>query len=209
MCLVKHPAEVPHDPRGPFAHSSRGSADSDQHGSCRNLRGPFRISSCADCYFTPSKQGERTIQQPAVEAAFWGMPLVNVDAMRQAYSHARGWRSCRHLRLAPKAPLRHVATSQRPWGPSGWQAQDELKRCPRALHSVLALWNRLKSGSDESDAYLAYSIKYINKIRLSAVFVNAIRESGLLSATRSSTAAACRSFEMGSPALLARPQDRR
>jgi hypothetical protein len=35
--------------------------------------------------FTSSELAERTLQRRAVEAAIWGMPLVNTDAMRQAY----------------------------------------------------------------------------------------------------------------------------
>ena len=42
-------------------------------------------------------------------------------------------------------------------------SESRLKRCPRALHSVLAIWNKLKSGSDEFDEYLAYSIKQVFK----------------------------------------------
>ena len=33
---------------------------------------------------------ERTVQRGAVEAAIWGMPLVSVDVMRQAYFRDAG-----------------------------------------------------------------------------------------------------------------------
>jgi len=35
--------------------------------------------------YTPSELAERKLHRRAVEAAIWGMPLVNTDAMRQAY----------------------------------------------------------------------------------------------------------------------------
>jgi hypothetical protein len=35
--------------------------------------------------FSSTELAERTIQRRAVEAVVWGMPLVNTDAMRQAY----------------------------------------------------------------------------------------------------------------------------
>ena len=35
--------------------------------------------------FTPAELAQRTLHRRAVEAAIWGMPLVNTDAMRQAY----------------------------------------------------------------------------------------------------------------------------
>ena len=35
--------------------------------------------------FSPTELAERTIHRRAVEAVVWGMPLVNTDAMRQAY----------------------------------------------------------------------------------------------------------------------------
>src|SRR5712671_3006828 len=35
--------------------------------------------------FSPEDLARRTIERRAVEAAIWGMPLVNTDAMRQAY----------------------------------------------------------------------------------------------------------------------------
>src|SRR6266850_2511405 len=35
--------------------------------------------------FSPNDLARRTVQRRAVEAAIWGMPLVNTDAMRQAY----------------------------------------------------------------------------------------------------------------------------
>jgi hypothetical protein len=38
--------------------------------------------------FSPEDLTRRTIERRAVEAAIWGMPLVNVDAMRQAYFRA-------------------------------------------------------------------------------------------------------------------------
>src|SRR5258708_31788737 len=34
---------------------------------------------------SPDDLARRTVQRRAVEAAIWGMPLVNTDAMRQAY----------------------------------------------------------------------------------------------------------------------------
>src|SRR5271170_6750915 len=34
---------------------------------------------------SPKDLAQRTIDRRAVEAAIWGMPLVNTDAMRQAY----------------------------------------------------------------------------------------------------------------------------
>src|SRR5277367_4556792 len=34
---------------------------------------------------SPKDLAQRTIERRAVEAAIWGMPLVNTDAMRQAY----------------------------------------------------------------------------------------------------------------------------
>ena len=36
---------------------------------------------------SPEELGERMIERRAVEAAIWGMPLVSVDAMRQAFLH--------------------------------------------------------------------------------------------------------------------------
>lgn len=41
-------------------------------------------SAIAQNYSAPDL-ARRTIERRAVEAAIWGMPLVNVDAMRQAY----------------------------------------------------------------------------------------------------------------------------
>jgi hypothetical protein len=41
------------------------------------------ISHASD--FSPQELQQRTIERRAVEAAIWGMPLVNVDAMRQPY----------------------------------------------------------------------------------------------------------------------------
>lgn len=38
--------------------------------------------------FSAAELTQRTIERRAVEAAIWGMPLVNVDAMRQAYFRA-------------------------------------------------------------------------------------------------------------------------
>jgi hypothetical protein len=35
--------------------------------------------------FSSEDLARRTIERRAVEAAIWGMPLVNTDAMRQAY----------------------------------------------------------------------------------------------------------------------------
>jgi hypothetical protein len=35
--------------------------------------------------FSAQDLARRTIERRAVEAAIWGMPLVNTDAMRQAY----------------------------------------------------------------------------------------------------------------------------
>jgi hypothetical protein len=35
--------------------------------------------------FSPNDLARRTVERRAVEAAIWGMPLVNTDAMRQAY----------------------------------------------------------------------------------------------------------------------------
>jgi hypothetical protein len=35
--------------------------------------------------FSSTELAERTIRRRAVEAVIWGMPLVNTDAMRQAY----------------------------------------------------------------------------------------------------------------------------
>jgi hypothetical protein len=35
--------------------------------------------------FKPSELAERTLHRRAIEAVIWGMPLVNTDAMRQAY----------------------------------------------------------------------------------------------------------------------------
>lgn len=40
--------------------------------------------------FTPAQLAERTLHRRAVEAAIWGMPLVNFDAMRQAYFRDAG-----------------------------------------------------------------------------------------------------------------------
>jgi hypothetical protein len=39
----------------------------------------------ADSPFTSAQLGERTLHRRAVEAAIWGMPLVSVDAMRDAF----------------------------------------------------------------------------------------------------------------------------
>src|SRR3978361_372967 len=38
--------------------------------------------------FSPEELARRTVERRAVEAAIWGMPLANVDAMRQAYFRA-------------------------------------------------------------------------------------------------------------------------
>ena len=38
--------------------------------------------------FSSTELAERTLHRRAVEAAIWGMPLVNVDAMRQPYFKA-------------------------------------------------------------------------------------------------------------------------
>ncbi len=46
----------------------------------------------AQASFTPAQLAERTLQRRAVEAAIWGMPLVNFDAMRQAYFRDAGAR---------------------------------------------------------------------------------------------------------------------
>ncbi len=35
--------------------------------------------------FSPEQLAERTLHRRAVEAAIWGMPIVSVDAMRQAF----------------------------------------------------------------------------------------------------------------------------
>lgn len=35
--------------------------------------------------FSSAELAERTLHRHVVEAAIWGMPLVNTDAMRQAY----------------------------------------------------------------------------------------------------------------------------
>lgn len=42
--------------------------------------------------FTASDLAQRTVERRAVEAAIWGMPLVNFDAMRQAYFRDAGAR---------------------------------------------------------------------------------------------------------------------
>jgi hypothetical protein len=39
---------------------------------------------------SPQELAERTVQRRAVEAAVWGMPLVSVDAMREAYFRDAG-----------------------------------------------------------------------------------------------------------------------
>src|SRR5579871_6916050 len=38
--------------------------------------------------YTADQLHQRTLERRAVEAAIWGMPLVNVDAMRQPYLRA-------------------------------------------------------------------------------------------------------------------------
>jgi hypothetical protein len=40
--------------------------------------------------FTPAELAQRTLHRRAVEAVIWGMPLVNTDAMRQAYFRDAG-----------------------------------------------------------------------------------------------------------------------
>jgi hypothetical protein len=42
----------------------------------------------ADTQYTPADLHQRALERRAVEAAIWGMPLVNVDAMRQPYFRA-------------------------------------------------------------------------------------------------------------------------
>jgi hypothetical protein len=46
----------------------------------------------ADVAFTPAQLAERTLHRRAVEAAIWGMPIVSVDAMRQAFFRDAGTR---------------------------------------------------------------------------------------------------------------------
>jgi hypothetical protein len=43
------------------------------------------MSSKSSPAFTASELAERALYRRAVEAVIWGMPLVNTDAMRQAY----------------------------------------------------------------------------------------------------------------------------
>jgi hypothetical protein len=40
--------------------------------------------------FSSEDLNRRTVQRRAVKAAIWGMPLVSVDAMRQAYFRDAG-----------------------------------------------------------------------------------------------------------------------
>ena len=40
--------------------------------------------------FSSEDLNRRTVQRQAVKAAIWGMPLVSVDAMRQAYFRDAG-----------------------------------------------------------------------------------------------------------------------
>jgi hypothetical protein len=40
--------------------------------------------------FSPKDLAQRTIARRAVDVAIWGMPLVNTDAMRQAYFRDAG-----------------------------------------------------------------------------------------------------------------------
>jgi len=42
----------------------------------------------APATYTPDQLKARTLERRAVDTAIWGMPLVNVDYMRQAYLHA-------------------------------------------------------------------------------------------------------------------------
>src|SRR5262245_56902722 len=42
--------------------------------------------------FNPSRLVDRTLERRAVEAVIWGMPIVSVDAMRQAFFRDAGAR---------------------------------------------------------------------------------------------------------------------
>jgi len=48
------------------------------------------VSASAKEAFTPAELKERTVHRRAVEAVIWGMPLVSVDAMREAYFRDAG-----------------------------------------------------------------------------------------------------------------------
>ncbi|MNZ44801.1 hypothetical protein D3C78_624380 [compost metagenome] len=48
------------------------------------------VSQAAAAKFTSEQLQERMLERRAVEAALWGMPLVNFDAMRQAYFRDAG-----------------------------------------------------------------------------------------------------------------------
>jgi hypothetical protein len=43
------------------------------------------VSAQSSPAFTPSELAQLALNRRAVEAVIWGMPLVNTDAMRQAY----------------------------------------------------------------------------------------------------------------------------
>jgi hypothetical protein len=69
--------------------------------------------------FTPEALAERTLRRRAVEAAVWGMPLVSVDTMRQAFFRDGGaaygdilyWSQPSDWRFQFTTPMRPLATS--------------------------------------------------------------------------------------------------
>lgn len=85
--------------------------------------------------FTSSELGERTSDAPSSHHLG--------HAARQCRRHAAGLFSRPRMALLPalaantKAALRHVATLQRPWKSSGWQAQASAGGA--YAHSVLAI----------------------------------------------------------------------
>jgi len=68
-------------------------------------------ASPASAAFTPAELARRTLQRRGVEAAIWGMPLVSVDAMRQASLRDAGAKTGDILYLSKPADWRFQATT--------------------------------------------------------------------------------------------------
>src|SRR6185295_9061551 len=68
-------------------------------------------SSVAGPVFTSTELARRTLQRRAVEAAIWGMPLVSVDAMRQAFFRDAGAKYGDILYLSEPADWRFQTTT--------------------------------------------------------------------------------------------------
>ena len=68
-------------------------------------------ASLAGPSFTSTELARRTLQRRAVEAAIWGMPLVSVDAMRQAFFRDAGAKYGDILYLSEPADWRFQTTT--------------------------------------------------------------------------------------------------